>query len=254
MDAARLLAELGRRTRELRADHGWTLRELAEGCGLSTRFLAQVESGTGNISVRNLAALARALGSTPAALLSGKDEAAARPVVALLGLRGAGKSTVGRKLARRLHVPFVELDQRVEKAAGLPLGELFRLHDEAYYRRLERETLEKLLADGRSRVVATGGGLVTSDETWTLLRRRALTFWLRARPEDHWNRVVQQGDRRPMAQHPQAMAELRRLLATREPLYAQSAHTVDTWRLGVAGTVRAIERLAGKAPGTGPIS
>jgi XRE family transcriptional regulator, aerobic/anaerobic benzoate catabolism transcriptional regulator len=244
MDAERLLAELGRRTRELRTDHGWTLRELSEGCGLSTRFLAQVESGTGNISVRNLAAMATALGSTPAALLSGKGEEADRPVVALLGLRGAGKTTIGRKLARRLRVPFVELDQRVERAAGLPLGELFRLHDEAYYRRLERETLEKLLGNGRSLVVATGGGLVTSDETWTLLRRRALTVWLKARPEDHWNRVVQQGDRRPMAEHPQAMAELRRLLATREPLYAQSAHTIDTSRLGVVGTVRAIERLA----------
>lgn len=242
MDADRLLSALGRRARALRAERGWTRRELSARSGLSARFLVQVESGAGNLSVRSLASLAAALGSTPAALLSAPDGEAARPVIALLGLRGAGKTTIGRKLARRLHVPFVELDQRVEQAAGLPLGELFRLHGESYYRRLERETLEGLLAAERSLVLATGGGLVTSGGTWGLLLRRALTFWLRARPQDHWNRVVQQGDRRPMAEHPEAMAELRRLLASREPLYAQAAHTVDTSRLGVDGAVRAIEQ------------
>jgi XRE family aerobic/anaerobic benzoate catabolism transcriptional regulator len=252
MDPDRLLADLGRRLRELRNERGWTLRELAARCGLSTRFLVQLESGTGNISVRNLTSLAAALGSTPATLLSGPGGEAELPVIALLGLRGAGKTTIGRKLARRLRAPFVELDQKVEQAAGLPLPELFRLHGEGYYRRLEHETLERLLAHERSFVVATGGGLVTSAETWSLLRRRALTIWLRARPEDHWNRVVQQGDRRPMAEHPAAMAELRRLLASRESLYAQATHTVDTSRLGVDGAVRAIEeRLPGGPVATG---
>jgi XRE family aerobic/anaerobic benzoate catabolism transcriptional regulator len=165
-------------------------------------------------------------------------------VIALLGLRGAGKTTIGRRLARRLRVPFIELDRRIERAAGLTVGEIFSLHGEEYYRRLERQALEAILDAGRPVVLATGGGLVTSPDTYTLLRRRALTIWLRAQPEDHWNRVVQQGDRRPMADHPQAMAELRRLLASRESLYAEATHTIDTSRLGIEGTMRAVEALA----------
>jgi XRE family aerobic/anaerobic benzoate catabolism transcriptional regulator len=247
MDARRLLAGLGRRTRELRARRGYTLRELAERSGLSPRYIVQVESGRGNISVGRLADLAGALGTTPAALLSAPTIEPEPPVVALLGLRGAGKTTIGRRLARRLRSPFVELDRRIEETAGLTLGEIFALHGEDYYRRLERENLERVLADGRPLVLATGGGLVTSPETYALLRRRALTVWLKARPEDHWNRVVQQGDRRPMADHPQAMAELRRLLAAREPLYADAHHTVDTARLGVEGVVRQVARLVERA-------
>jgi XRE family transcriptional regulator, aerobic/anaerobic benzoate catabolism transcriptional regulator len=241
MDADRLLAELGRRVRELRSQQGLSLKELAQRADLSPRFLVQVEGGSANISVRKLAGLARALGTTPGALLAGAGGEAGLPVIALLGLRGAGKSTVGRRLARRLRVPFVELDRRVEEAAGLALDEIFALHGEDYYRRLERETLERVLGEGRPVVLATGGGLPTSAETYALLRRRALTVWLKAQPEDHWNRVVQQGDRRPMADHPQAMAELRRLLAARQPLYAEAAATIDTSRLGLEATVRAVE-------------
>src|SRR4029453_18900217 len=129
------------------------------------------------------------------------------------------------------------------EAAGLALDEIFALHGEDYYRRLERETRERVLGEGRPVVLATGGALPTSAETYALLRRRALTVWLKAQPEDHWNRVVQQGDRRPMADHPQAMAELRRLLASRQRLYAEADGTVDTSRLGVQGTVRAVARL-----------
>jgi len=228
MDADRLLAGLGRRARELRGARGLTLKQLAQGAGLSSRFLVQLESGRANISVRSLAGLARALGTTPAALLSGPGGEADLPVIALLGVRGAGKTTIGRRLARRLKVPFVELDHRVEEAAGLSLAEIFALHGEEYYRRLEREALEVVLAEGRPLVLATGGGLAASPAAYALLRRRALTVWLRAHPEDHWNRVVQQGDRRPMANNPQAMAELRRLLAVRQPLYAEAHHVVDT--------------------------
>jgi XRE family aerobic/anaerobic benzoate catabolism transcriptional regulator len=245
MDADRLLGGLGRRVRTLRGRLGYTLNELAARAGLSPRFLVQVEAGQANISVRKLAGLASALGLTPAALLAPTDTESARPVIALLGLRGAGKTTIGRRLARRLRVPFVELDRQVEQAAGMSLAEIFALHGEEYYRRLERETLERVLdeAGGRRLVLAAGGGLVTSRETYALLRRRALTVWLRADPEDHWNRVVQQGDRRPIADHPEAMAELRRLLAARQPLYAEADGSVDTSRLGVQGTVRAVERL-----------
>lgn len=249
MDPDRLLSGLGKRTRALRTEAGWTLKQLAERASLSQRFLVQLEGGKANISVRNLAALAAAFGTTPAAMLTESDGVGAGmlPVVALLGLRGAGKSAIGKRLASRLRVPFVELDRKIEEAAGLSLGEIFALHGEDYYRRLERQSLERVLDDARPLVLAAGGGLVTSKETYALLRRRALTVWLRARPEDHWNRVVRQGDKRPMAEHPQAMAELRRLLSAREPLYAFAAHTVDTSKLGIAGATRAIEKLVGNS-------
>jgi XRE family aerobic/anaerobic benzoate catabolism transcriptional regulator len=225
--ASDILTALGRRARALRLERGWTLREVAERSGVSPRFLVQLEGGRGNISVKRLADVARALDTTPAALLADTQERAER-VVALLGLRGAGKTTIGRRLAKRLRVSFVELDRRIEQAAELSLAELFSLHGEDYYRRLERDVLTSVLDERRAMVLATGGGIVTSPDTYALLRRSAVTIWLRARPEDHWNRVVRQGDRRPMADHPQAMADLRTLLASREPLYAAAAHTIDT--------------------------
>ena len=114
-------------------------------------------------------------------------------VVALLGLRGAGKTTIGKQLARRLHVRFVELDRQIEKAADMSLAELFSLYGEDYYRRLERETLAEVLAEKRPMVLATGGGIVESPDTYALLKKSAVTVWLRAAPEDHWNRVVSQG-------------------------------------------------------------
>lgn len=236
-----LLVSLGRRARAIRQERGWTLRAVAERSGLSPRFLVQLEAGRGNISVRRLADVARALGTTPAALLSAADLAPPR-VIALLGLRGAGKTTIGRRLARRLRVPFVELDRRIEQAANLNLSEIFALHGEQYYRRVERDVLEHVLAERRAMVLSTGGGLVTSPETFALLRRSATTVWLRARPEDHWNRVLRQGDRRPMADHPQAMADLRALLATREPLYATADHIIDTSGMSPQKVVQTIAR------------
>ena len=240
-----LLAALGRRTRAIRQERGWTLRDVAERSGLSPRFLVQLEAGRGNISVRRLGDVARALGTTAAALLSAAETAPPR-VVALLGLRGAGKTTIGRRLARNLRVPFVELDQRIEQAANLSLNEIFSLHGEQYYRRLEREVLEDLLNERRAMVLAAGGGVVTAADTYALLRRSAVTIWLRATPEDHWNRVVRQGDRRPMANHPQAMADLRALLAAREPLYSTADHAIDTTAMTPDRVVRSIAKaLAG---------
>ena len=236
-----LLAALGRRARAHRLARGLTIREVAERSGVSPRFLVQLEAGAGNISVRRLADVAGALETTPAALLT--DTAAPSPsIVALLGLRGAGKTTIGRRLAKRRRVQFVELDRRIEGAADLSLGEIFALHGEDYYRRLEREVLHEVLNDARPMILATGGGIVASPDTFAMLRRSAVTVWLRASPEDHWNRVVRQGDRRPMADHPQAMADLRSLLGAREPLYALADHTVDTSTTSVDKAVAAIER------------
>jgi len=237
---------VGGRVRTARAGRAWTLRELAERSGVSTRFLVQLEAGRANISVRRLAEIARAFGIPPAALLLDLDE---KPlIVALLGLRGAGKTTIGKRLARKLHVPFVELDRRIEQAAQLSLNELFSLYGDEYYRRLEREALTSILAERRPMVLATGGGIVTSPQTYALLEESATMIWLRASPEDHWNRVVSQGDRRPMANHPQAMADLRRLLAEREPLYATAHHTVDTTGRPVDAVVDDLTRLLPGVP------
>ena len=228
-----LFVALGRRVRSLREERAVSQRVLADQAGLSLRFLADVEAGNGNISIGRLADLAEALGVPLTTLVKSADAASADPrtrdrVIALLGLRGAGKSTVGRALAKQLGRSFVELDDEIETRASLRLAEIFEIHGEAYYRRLERELLRELLASGKSLVLATGGGLVSDADTWSLLREGARTVWLRAAPEDHWARVLQQGDGRPMADRPRAMIELRANLAARSPLYAKAEFAIDT--------------------------
>lgn len=155
------------------------------------------------------------------------DGAGSGPV-ALLGLRGAGKTSVGRRLARALGLPFSELDELVESAAGMELQQVFELQGPARYRELERAALRRYLQEQHHGVLATGGGIVTEPQTYALLRRRCLTVWLRATPEEHWERVVRQGDRRPMQGNPAAMQELRALWAEREPLYGQARIVCDT--------------------------
>lgn len=242
---ASYLEAVGQTVRAHRERRGWSRRELAGHCGVSERFLAQLETGDGNISLRRFADVAHALGTSPSALLAVADAppAEARPI-ALLGVRGAGKSSVGAALAKRLGRRFVELDALIEEAAGLPLGEVFALHGEAYYRRIEREVLAQLLADPAPFVLATGGSIVNDPTNYALLRSRCTTIWLRARPEDHWNRVVAQGDQRPMAENPHAFSELRALLTAREKLYARADHTIDTSGLRIPGVVSAIAELA----------
>ena len=162
----------------------------------------------------------------------------------LLGLRGAGKSTLGLRAAQALDVPFVELDTRIEEAAGLSLAEIFSLHGEAYYRRLEGQCIVELISAGNACVVALSGGIVHNEDAFNLMRQHATTIWLKAAPKDHMDRVLAQGDRRPMAQSRDAMAELRTILATREPLYRQADVTVDTSQQGEDQTLALLtERL-----------
>jgi XRE family aerobic/anaerobic benzoate catabolism transcriptional regulator len=163
--------------------------------------------------------------------------------VALVGLRGAGKSSLGRAAADHAGLRFVELDQVVEEAAGMPLSDLFTLHGETWYRQLERDALVKLAADARPLVVATGGGLVMAPDAYALLRRHFVTIWLKASPDDHWNRVVEQGDHRPMQGQPAAMARLREILSERAPLYGLAHHTIDTSALGPGKSLERIEAI-----------
>ncbi len=244
----KLLSALGAAVRARRSELGMTLRALGQRAGVSERFLAQLEAGEGNISVGRLEDVAEALGTSGAVLLARAGSQPGKgPVVALVGLRGAGKSSVGAAVANALGLAFVELDELIAREAQMTLPSIFEIHGERYYRRLEREVLQRLLDDGEPSIVATGGSLVTDPETWGLLRSRALTVWLRAAPEDHWNRVVAQGDARPMRGRPRARNELTQLLATRAPLYEQADVVVDT----SGGTERqVVDRVRAALPRT----
>jgi XRE family aerobic/anaerobic benzoate catabolism transcriptional regulator len=226
------------RVRRIRESRGWSRGQLAVRSGLSVRFLARIEAGDGNVSLVRLVDLAEALDTTPESLLRAPRPRG--PVIALVGMRGAGKSTIGPLLARACELPFVEMDALVQEAAGLPLDQIFELHGERHYRRLERETLQSIVANARPAVVAAAGGVVNEPVTWKTLLDRTTVVWLRARPEDHWHRVIAQGDRRPMADNPGAMAELRTMLTARESRYAQAHIIVDTQNRGPEAVVDAI--------------
>ncbi|MCB9780009.1 MAG: helix-turn-helix domain-containing protein [Alphaproteobacteria bacterium] len=245
-----LLVDIGARLRSRRKSLGLTQSELAERAGVSPRFLVQLESGRGNISVQRLAEVCTVLALPLSELFAGLGPAA--PVrLALVGLRGAGKSTVGAAVADSLGVPFVELDRRVEDTAGMTLGEVFELGGEARYRALEREALDALLAGGGPFVLAAGGSLVTAAETWAHLRGAARTAWLQARPASHLERVRAQGDLRPMRGRPDALGELRDILAERAPLYALADLHLDTDLLGVGGSVARLVDACGGRPDHG---
>lgn len=224
--------DLGDRVRRLRGARGTTLKALAAASGLSLRFLSEVEAGRANPSLGSLHDLAQALAVDVGELVR-REAPRARPI-ALLGLRGAGKSTVGKRLAERLEVRFVEVDREVEQEAGMSLAAIFELHGEGHYRALERRVLDRLLAPQDAIVLATGGGVVMHPESFDLVRARARTVWLMATPQAHWDRVIAQGDHRPMARRAQARAELEALFAARAPLYARADLVVDTTTLDVA--------------------
>jgi XRE family aerobic/anaerobic benzoate catabolism transcriptional regulator len=231
-----LLAQVGQRIRARRKERAMTLKELARASGLSERFVSDLEAGRANISVMNLAEVASAI-ALPLPSLFAEAE---RGVIALLGLRGAGKSTVGKALAQKMSVPFFELDRLVENEAGMSLAEIFAIHGEGYFRALELKALERFLREHARAVLATGGGLVTSAEAYRLLRERTRTVWLKATVKEHWERVVKQGDLRPMQDRPSARAELKRRLQEREPLYAQAERVVSTSGRAVGDVVSAL--------------
>jgi len=251
---ASFLGRLGAAVRARRRARGLTLKALAALSRVSVRFLLQLEAGEGNVSVGRLLEIAEALGTKPADLLTSAD-APERPslgVIALVGLRGAGKSTLGAIAAKELGVPFVELDALVAKHAGMSLPVIFEVHGEAYFRRAEREALAKFLDETPRAVLATSGSIVTDKEAFALLRRKTKTIWLRADPADHLQRVVAQGDLRPIQGRPAAMRELGSLLRARHHLYAQADATIETSTLGPERSAARIVAVAQAPQKTGP--
>ncbi len=275
------LARLGERIRRARARRGMTRKLLSRDSGISERYLAQLEAGRGNASITLLRQIARAM---DVALVELVDDRSEPPVeldliverlrtlpaneltalrglltarfadganrlgrIALIGLRGAGKSTLGHRLATDLGVPFIQLDSEIEAEAGMSLEEVFDLLGQAAYRRLERHCLERVIERHARAVVETGGGIVADPAAFGQLLSSCYTIWLRARPEDHMARVVAQGDQRPMAGNREAMADLKGILAGRETLYGKADAILDTAGASEAQSLAALTRIAREA-------
>jgi XRE family transcriptional regulator, aerobic/anaerobic benzoate catabolism transcriptional regulator len=206
-----------------------TRRQLAARSGLSERYLAQLEGGQGNISILLIRRVADALSTSLTSLVAELPERSERARrIALIGLRGAGKSTIGAEIARALDRRFVELDQEIERELGAGLESIFTLYGQNAYRDGERRALERVIASDEPCVIATGGSIVVEPVTYELLRKHCLTVWLRALPEDHMNRVLAQGDLRPIQGRDFAMAELRTILEQRQRLYGMADLTIET--------------------------
>ena len=260
---AEFLLSLGKRVREVRDRRGMTRKLVAREAGVSERHLAHLETGEGNVSIVLLRHIAGALDVSLIELLApeaedtvekrlirrflerlpqhrleevvfrlmrdfGHEEAVRRKRIALIGLRGAGKSTLGGRLARELGVPFIELDHEIERDTGMPASELFALYGQSGYRRIEQRTLERVIGDNERAVISVGGGVVSQPDTYDMLLSSCLTVWVKARPEEHMARVMAQGDLRPMAGNDEAMEDLKRILAAREALYAKADSVLDT--------------------------
>ena len=273
-------AEIGRRIRRMRARRGMTRRQLAEESRVSERYLAQIEAGLGNPSVTVLKAIAEAMESSvlefipaaaggPSALggivdslhrvahselpqlgqlieqwLSQREAFDRGRRIALVGVRGAGKSSLGELLARELSCPFLEIDKAVEEEYGATVSTLIEMSGIGAFRRYERACLEQVIARHQSVVIATAGGIVSNAETYALLLRRTHVIWVKARPEVHMKRVMEQGDFRPMARNREAMADLKAILEARAGDYAKAEAELDTSDLGIA---QGASRLAGIA-------
>jgi XRE family transcriptional regulator, aerobic/anaerobic benzoate catabolism transcriptional regulator len=273
------LEQLGQRVRTMRALRGMSRKVLAKVSGISERYIAQLESGKGNVSIVLLRRVSHAMGAhledlipstepapdwavirdllrkaTPEQIAHAKDilggsgPAAQRRSsfsgIALIGLRGAGKSTLGKMLAKRIGWSFVELNKEVERENGLSIAEIIALYGLEGFRRMEQAALKQLLARNELMVLATGGGIVSEPLTFDLILSSFYTIWLKAEPEEHMARVRRQGDLRPMADDRSAMAELRNILLSREPLYSRASAVVDTAGLSVdAAAARLIEAV-----------
>jgi XRE family aerobic/anaerobic benzoate catabolism transcriptional regulator len=256
------LSAMGRQVREARERRGMARKVLSQNAGVSERYLAQLEAGEGNASVLLLRSVARALGMPLTDLLLprensveqrlihrflerlpehrledvvfrlmrdfGHEETARKRRITLVGLRGAGKTTLGNALAKELKFPFVELDREIEREAGISLSEVFLLYGQAGYRRIERRCVERMIETHAEMVMTVGGGIVSEPETFNLLLLNCFTVWIKAAPDEHMARVVAQGDFRPMQGHAEAMDDLTRILAVREPLYRKADVTLDT--------------------------
>ena len=260
---------LGKRVRELRNLRGMTRKMVARESDVSERHLAQLEAGEGNVSIVLLRRIAAALNASLFELFAPEVEEPAekqmiqrflerlpnhrledvvfrlmrdfspgekvrRKRIALIGLRGAGKSTLGSKLAIELTIPFFELDGEIEKDTGMPLSEIFSLYGQSGYRAIERRTLARVLNEHAVAVLSVGGGVVSEKETFDYLLSHCYTIWIKAQPEEHMARVLEQGDFRAMAGNDQAMEDLRRILEAREPLYRQADMELDTSGSSVA--------------------
>jgi XRE family aerobic/anaerobic benzoate catabolism transcriptional regulator len=254
---------LGKRVRELRNRRGLTRKMMAREADVSERHLAQLETGEGNVSIVLLRRIAAALHVSLVELFAaetetrhekvliqrflerlpahrvadamsrllrefGDEEAARRKRVALIGLRGAGKSTLGLRLGQELNIPFVELDREIEKDTGMPLGEIFSLYGQTGYRAIERRSLERVLHEHEQAILSVGGGVVSEKETYDYLLSNCYTVWIKAQPEEHMSRVIAQGDLRVIAGGNPAMDDLRRILEAREPLYRKADMYLDT--------------------------
>jgi len=255
------LEMVGERVRSGRARRGLSRKALSEASGVSQRYLAQLESGSGNISIALLRRIADALDfriewlvgeddpfvseiPAMAALYRAATREQRRKVleildpehpdlrrasrIALIGLRGAGKSTLGRLTAATVGLPFLELNEEIEQASGMPINDVIGLYGQEGYRRLEHQSVERVAATHDSIILAVAGGIVSEPETFTYLLRHFHTIWLKAQPEEHMMRVRAQGDERPMAGSPAAMDELKSILTSREALYARAEAVVDT--------------------------
>ena len=287
--AAEFLGALGREMRRGRAKRGMTRRQLAHASQTSERYLAQIESGNGNPSVTVLRAIAQAL-DIPAANLLGEhaaqsgaraalvdalaqlpdhrlaeltqlietrflppDRADRARRIALVGLRGAGKSTLGRMLARELGYAFMELDRVVEQDYGASIPDIIEMAGTTTFRRHERAALARVITEHKAAVITTAGGIVSDRDSYALLLRRSHTIWIKARPEDHMSRVMAQGDFRPMAQNREAMADLEAILDARGPDYARAQMQLDTSGETVEQSFTKLVRLAANLPGSSRI-
>ena len=254
---------LGKRVRELRNRRGMTRKMMAREADVSERHLAQLEAGEGNVSIVLLRRIAGALHVSLAELFApeaetqhekvliqrflerlpahrvedamsrllrefGDEEKARRRRLALVGIRGAGKSTLGSRLGRDMNLSFIELDREIEKDTGMPLGEIFSLYGQTGYRTIEKRLLERVLQEHERAIISVGGGVVSEKETYDYLLSNCYTIWIKARPEEYMARVIAQGDLRVMGGSNQAMEDLRRILEAREPLYRKADLYLET--------------------------